>query len=352
MTPFHYQSTAQRVVFGTATLNDLPAEIRRLDLRRVLVVSTPGHAARASQVVEGLGDLCAGTFAKARMHTPVEVTDEVMTRVRDLAIDGTVAVGGGSAIGLTKAIALRTDLPQLVIPTTYAGSEATSNLGETRDGKKRSVKDPRVLPEVIVYDVALTRSLPVPLSCASGLNAMAHAVEGLWAKDANPVSSLLAEEGIRELGAALPRIAEDPGDDEARSRALYGAWLSGMVLNATSMALHHRLCHVLGGAFDLSHADTHAILLPHVVAYNAPGAPSAVARVARALGADDAAAGLFDVLRAGGGPVALRDIGMPADGIGRAVDILMQEPPWNPQPITRDGVGGLLERAWAGLPRG
>lgn len=348
MTPFQYQGSAQRVVFGSGSLSALPAEADRLGLTRLLVLSTPGHAHRASEAVSWLGDRTVGTFSKARMHTPIDVTTEVMATVAALAIDGTVAIGGGSAIGLAKAIALRTDLPQIVVPTTYAGSEATAVLGETRDGLKKTVRDPKILPEVVIYDVALTQSMPVALSVASGLNAIAHAVEGLYARDGNPVSSLLAEEAVRSLATALPALVDDPHDDDARARALYGAWLSGMVLGATSMALHHKLCHVLGGAFNLSHADTHAILLPHVVAHNARSAPEAMERASRALGGSAPADALFDLLASGGGPTALRDIGLPESGIDAATDLLVNEAPWNPRTVTRDGVRGLLDRAWRG----
>jgi maleylacetate reductase len=326
----------------------LPAEADRLGLKRLLLLSTAGHAHRAREAASLLGDRTVGAFTNARMHTPVDVTAQVMTEVASHAIDGTVAIGGGSAIGLAKAIALRTDLPQIVVPTTYAGSEATAVLGETRDGRKKTVRDARILPEVVIYDVALTRSLPVALSVASGLNAIAHAVEGLYARDGNPLSSLLAEDGIRSISAALRAIVKDPGDDDARASALYGAWLSGMVLGATSMALHHKLCHVLGGAFNLSHADTHAILLPHVIAHNTRSAPEAMSRVARALGGSPPADSLFNLLASGGGPTALRDIGLPESGIDTATDLLIAEAPWNPRPVTRGGVRGLLERAWRG----
>ncbi len=247
------------------------------------------------------------------MHTPVEVTEEAIGIVRDSAIDGTVAIGGGSTTGLGKAIAVRTDLPQIVIPTTYAGSEMTNLLGETAKGEKKTRRDPKIRPETVIYDVDLTLSLPPALSATSGMNAIAHAVEGLYARDGNPIIRLMAEEGIRALGKALPAIVRDPHDRDARSDALYGAWLCGMVLAGAEVALHHKLCHVLGGSFDLPHAETHAVILPHVAAYNAKAAPEAIARVARALGVSDAAPALFDLDVATGAPTALRDIGMPED---------------------------------------
>jgi len=282
------------------------------------------------------------------MHTPVEVTAEAMAVVRAKSIDGTIAIGGGSTTGLGKAIALRTDLPQLVLPTTYAGSEMTDILGETEAGRKKTVRDRKVVPETIIYDVELTVTLPVRLSVASGMNALAHAVEGLYAKDGNPILSLMAEEGIRALGSALPRIAKNPADRSARRDALYGAWLCGTVLAGTVMALHHKLCHVLGGSFGLPHAETHAVVLPHAAAYNAEAAPEAMARVARALAVGSAPAGLFDLTRQSGAPVSLRELGMAEADLDRAADLAVADPYWNPRPIERDAVRRLLADAWHG----
>ena len=345
---FVYQASPQRVLFGSGTLAELPAEAERLGCRRLLVLSTPGHRHLAEAAAALLGGRSAALFGEARMHTPVEVTAEAMAVVQTKTIDGIVAVGGGSTTGLGKAIALRTDLPQLVLPTTYAGSEMTDILGETEAGRKKTVRDRKVVPETIIYDVELTVTLPVRLSVASGMNALAHAVEGLYAKDGNPILSLMAEEGIRALGSALPRIAKNPADRSARRDALYGAWLCGTVLAGTVMALHHKLCHVLGGSFGLPHAETHAVVLPHAAAYNAEAAPEAMARVARALAVGSAPAGLFDLTRQSGAPVSLRELGMAEADLDRAADLAVADPYWNPRPIERDAVRRLLADAWHG----
>jgi maleylacetate reductase len=259
-----------------------------------------------------------------------------------------VAVGGGSTTGLGKALALRTDLPQIVLPTTYAGSEMTPILGETKDGVKLTQRTLKVLPEVVIYDVDLTLGLPSSIASTSGMNAMAHAVEALYAKDGNPMISLIAEEGMAVLGRALPRIVEDPRDCQARSDALYGAWLCGICLGSVGMALHHKLCHILGGAFNLPHAETHTILLPYVTSYNTPAAPDAMRRVARALGAADAAQGLHDLARRLGAKRALRELGMPEEGIDRAVETTMATPHWNPRPLDATAIRALLRDAWSG----
>jgi maleylacetate reductase len=349
--PFVHDPLPTRVIFGSGTLARVGPEVERVGARRALVLSTPGRAeAQANGIAASLGERSAGVFAGAVMHTPVAVTDEALRVVEERGADALVAVGGGSTTGLGKAIALRTDLPQIVLPTTYAGSEMTPILGETRDGAKTTRRDPKVLPEVVIYDVDLTLGLPADISAASGMNAIAHAVEALYARDRNPLISLAAEEGIAALARALPRITRAPRDREVRSEALCGAWLCGMCLGTVGMALHHKLCHALGGSFGLPHAETHAIVLPHAAAYNAPAAPTAMARVARSLGADDAVQGLYDLAGWLGTKRALRDIGMPADGIGEVVERTLADPSWNPRPLERTAIRDLLARAWSGEP--
>jgi alcohol dehydrogenase class IV len=345
---FVYQGSPQRVVFGSGTLRQVGDEVALLGDKRALVLSTPEQNDQAEAVSALLGTASAGVFTGAKMHTPVDVTEAAMAVIRQSDADGTVAVGGGSTTGLGKAIALRTDLKQVVVPTTYAGSEMTTILGETAGGEKKTIRDQKVLPETVIYDVDLTLTLPIGLTVTSGFNAIAHAVEGLYARDGNPVLSLMAEEGIRALAAAFPRLVANPRDPDGRSDALYGAWLCGTVLAGTEMALHHKLCHVLGGTFDLPHAETHAIVLPHVAAFNAPAAPAAMAQVGRAVGVADPAAGLYDLARNAGAPVALRDIGMPESGIDRAADLAVANPYFNPRPFTRDDIRKLLTDAWAG----
>ena len=237
-----------------------------------------------------------------------------------------------------------------MIPTTYAGSEVTNLLGETAGGEKKTQRSPKILPEAVIYDVELTLSLPPKLSATSGMNAMAHAVEALYAKDSNPITSMMAEEGLRAFASSLPRIVDDPNDRDARTNAQYGAWLCGMCLANTTIAIHHKLCHVLGGTFDLPHAETHAIVLPHAVAYNAPATPEAMSKIARALGASDAATGLYDLAKSLKIPLALKDIGMPADGIDRVVELALKDPYWNPRPLEEDGIAVLIKRAYEGTP--
>lgn len=348
MKPFVYNAMPGRVVFGSGVLNQVAEEARGQGCTRVLVLSTPGRRAMGEMAAERLGGFCAGLFDGAAMHTPVEVTERAMEMMRETGADGVLSIGGGSAVGLSKAIAARTDVPQIVVVTTYAGSEATPILGETRDGVKTTRRGMEILPEVIVYDVDLTLDLPLEISLPSGLNAMAHGVEGLYAVDANPPISLLAEEGLRAMAAALPRIKADPHDREARSDALYGAWACSAVMGSVSLGLHHKLCHTLGGTLGLPHAQTHAVMLPYVTAFNAPVAPEAMARIARALGVADAAVGLHDLARALGAPLSLQEIGAPHEGLDRVADLVVGTPYPNPRAIERGPVRALLEDAYLG----
>lgn len=348
MQPFIYQANPARVIFGHGTLARLPEEIDRLNARRALVLSTPEQAAEAARIATLIGDRAVGTFSEARMHTPTDITARALAEADRLSADVVIAIGGGSTTGLGKAIAYRTDLPQIVIPTTYAGSEATPILGETENGVKRTKSDPKILPEVILYDVDLTLGLPVAMSVTSGMNAIAHAVEALYAREANPVISLLAEDGIRALVRALPTITQDPENKVARSDALYGAWACGVCLGSVGMALHHKVCHTLGGLFDLPHAQLHTAVLPHAVAYNAAAAPEAMQRLAAVLGSDDVAGALYDLAAGLGAQMTLADLGMPADGIDRAVEQAIANPYWNPRPIEEAPLRKLVEAAFAG----
>jgi alcohol dehydrogenase class IV len=348
MQDFVYQSAPMRVVFGAGTLRQLPDELSRLGVTRALVLATPRQNALVAGIREMIGDRFAGVFTGAVMHTPVEVTERAMETVHELRADCLVAIGGGSTTGLGKAIALRTDLPQIVLPTSYAGSEMTPVVGQTSGGIKTTQSSPKILPEIVIYDVDLTMTMPPGLSATSGINAIAHAVEALYARDRNPVISLMAQEGIRTLAHALPIICAQPNDKTARTDALYGAWLSGICLGAVGMALHHKLCHTLGGSFNLPHAETHTVILPHALAYNAPAAPEAMTRIATALGVPEAALGLHDLARRLAAPASLREIGMPESGIDQAADLAVKNPYWNPRGIEREAIRELIARAWRG----
>lgn len=348
MHAFVYQSLPSRIVFGAGSLAKVGEELDRLGACRALVLSTPEQCAEAQRVAELLGQRSAGIYSEATMHVPVETARAAIAEARRVGADCAVTVGGGSTTGLGKAIALESPMPIVAIPTTYAGSEVTPIYGITAGGLKKTGRDERVLPRAVIYDPLLTLSLPAQLTVTSGMNAMAHAVEGLYAVDANPITSIMAEEGIRALAAGLPRAVAKPDDVDARAQCLYGAWLCGAVLGTVGMALHHKLCHTLGGSFNLPHAETHTVVLPHAVAYNAAAVPAVMARVERALGVDAAAAGLYDLAAGLGAPMTLAQIGMRAADLDRAADLAVSAPYPNPRPVERAAIRKLLDDAFHG----
>lgn len=348
MRDFVYVGRPARVVFGAGSLGHLEREIQALGAKKALVLCTPEQRAAAGKVARLLGKRAVGIFDHAIMHVPIETARDARETARSLGADCAVAIGGGSTIGLGKAIALDSGLPILAIPTTYAGSEMTPIYGLTENGLKKTGRDERVLPRTVIYDPELTLTLPARMSVTSGINAIAHAAEGLYSATTNPILDLMAQEGIAALGRALPSIAAGREVAESRSDALYGAWLCGSVLAGVDMALHHKLCHTLGGTFNLPHAETHAIVLPHALAYNAAAAPEAMRKIAAALGKDDAPQAIFDLARDSGAPVALKDIGMKEADLDQACELAMQNRYPNPRPLERDALLRLLRDAYEG----
>ena len=348
MKNFVYIGRPARVIFGAGSLQRLEAEIDALGARKALVLSTPEQRASAERVASLLGARAVGVFDRAVMHVPIETAREARAVAAKLGADCAVAIGGGSTIGLGKAIALDSGLPIVAIPTTYAGSEMTSIFGITEAGMKKTGRDDKVLPRTVIYDPELTLTLPVTMSVTSGMNAIAHAAEGFYSATTNPIIDLMAEEGIRALGRALPAIRKAPHDMQGRSEALYGAWLCGTVLASVDMALHHKLCHTLGGSFNLPHAETHAVVLPHALAYNAAAATAAVARVGRALGSTNGAQAVYDLANDNGAPVALRALGMKEGDLDKACDVAMSNQYPNPRPLERAALRQLLQDAFDG----
>jgi maleylacetate reductase len=347
---FTYETHDVRVVFGPGALAALPDVVQRLGARRVLVVSTPGRTEERSAVTLALGDVCAGVFDRAVVHVPLAVVQAALEVSARCNAEAVLAVGGGSAIGLAKAMALEGDRPVIAVPTTYSGSEMTAIWGVTDAGAKRTGRDRRAAPRAVLYEPALTVSLSPEVSAASGMNAIAHCVEALYAVDGNPVASLVAETGLRTLARSLPDVVRDPTALAARGDVLYGSHLAGRALDLTSMGLHHRLCHVLGGSFGLPHALTHAIVLPYVVAYNAPAATAALRVVAVALGSPDAWTGLFTLNRGLGLTRTLANLGLGEADLDRAAELTAQGTYPNPRTVTRAGVRAVLAAASAGEP--
>jgi len=342
---FVYTGLPSRVVFGAGSVKQLGAELDRLGAKRALLLCTPGRAESVQAIAKGLP--IAGVFDRVVMHTPLALANEARKAATDAKADCCIAIGGGSTIGFGKAVALTSGLPVIAVPTTYSGSEMTTIWGISEGETKKTGCDPKVLPKAVIYDPELTLDLPASVSAASGMNAIAHCVEALYAHDGNPIVSLMADEGIRALASALPKIIISGANVAARSDALYGSWLAGCTISTTSVALHHKLCHVLGG-FGLPHAETHSIVLPHAMHYNRDAAPDAMRRVARAIEAVDAPRGTYELEMRLGLPMKLADIGMKQADLERAARIAAEAPYPNPRKVEYAPVLELLQHAYEG----
>lgn len=352
---FDYSGIAARVIFGAGRVSEIADEVRLAGAKAALVLCTQEQTEVGGQVADLLGDLSVGVYDRAVMHVPIAVAEGARDHARDAGADCYIAVGGGSTIGLAKAIALTSAQPVIAIPTTFAGSEMTPVWGLTEDGVKKTGRDSRVLPRTVIYDADLLSTLPLAMAGPSALNAIAHCVEAMYAVDGNPIISLLSEEGIAALAAGLPALhqATNPQHKaDALSQLQYGAWLAGTALNGASMALHHKLCHTLGGTFNLPHAQTHTVILPYAAAYNASHAKSTMERIARAMKLDKASEvpnALKNLATASGSPTSLGELGMTKNQLDTAADLAAANAYANPRPIDRDGIYALLERALDGL---
>ncbi|GAB3168577.1 maleylacetate reductase [Streptomyces incanus] len=345
---FIHETLPQRVVFAPGEApSAVAAEVGALGGAKVMLIASEQEAALADPIAAAVP--VALRHEDVVMHVPVEVAARARQAAASCGADVIVTVGGGSTTGLGKAVALTTGLPVVAVPTTYAGSEATDVWGLTEGETKRTGADPKVLPRSIVYDAHLLTTLPGELTVSSGLNALAHCVDSMWGPRADPIDRVLAQEGIHGLAAGLPQVAGDSASIEGIEKTLYGAYLAAVAFASAGSGLHHKICHVLGGMFNLPHAQTHAVVLPYVLAFNAPYAPEAESRIAHAFGSATAREGLAALRDALGAPRALRDYGMPADGIAKAVGpILKAVPAGNPAPVTQADITALLQAAWSG----
>jgi maleylacetate reductase len=342
---FAYDALPGRVLFGVGAVGRLGEEVDRLGGRRVLAIA--GKRA-VDGLVERLGDRWAASFTEVQQHVPVEVAARAVAAAAAAGADCLVAMGGGSATGMAKAVALEHPAPILAVPTTYAGSEVTPIYGLTGPDGKRTGRDLRVLPRSVVYDPALTTGLPAEVTGPSGMNALAHCVEATYAPGANPVTSLLAEEGARLLQRGLPRAVADPADLAARTDALLGAFMAGSAMAVAGVGIHHQLCHLLGGAYRLPHAGLHAVVLPHVVRFVAPAARPQMARLAGALGVDDVAGGIWELGRRLGTPASLAELGLAEAELDRAAEQAVARVVQTPRRAGVTELRALLGAAWRG----
>jgi maleylacetate reductase len=345
---FLYTAHQSRVIFGPGTRSKVSEELDRLGISRAIVLATPPQADLAAEFARDIGDRAAVVYPGAAMHTPTNVTMAALLAVESANANGILSVGGGSTVGLGKAIALRTGMPHLAVATTFAGSEMTPILGETENGVKTTQRTPKVLPQTVVYDPDLVTTMPLSIAGPSGMNAIAHAVEALYAEDGNPLISIMAEEGIRALSESLPQIISSPQNRHAWSEALYGAWIGGMCLGAVAMGIHHKICHTLGGSFDLDHAGIHCLMIPYTTAHNADAVPDAMRRAARALGASNAPSALYDLMQKTAVKKTLQEFGLTESDLEKAADLAVKNPYYSPRPVTREGVLEMLHAAYEG----
>jgi alcohol dehydrogenase class IV len=351
---FTHQTLPQRVVFAAGeSPAAVAAEVEALGGSKVMLIASDREKELADPIAKEIPVLLR--HEEVVMHVPVEVAGRALRAAVDAGVDILVSVGGGSTTGLAKAVALTTGLPIIAVPTTYAGSEATNVWGLTEGETKTTGVDDKVLPASVVYDAGLLSTLPGEMTVASGLNAMAHCVDSMWGPRTDPIDRALAQEGIRALATGLPAVAADSTGVEGIEQTLYGAYLAAVAFASAGSGMHHKICHVLGGMFNLPHAQTHAVVLPYVLAFNAPRAPEAEARIAQALGTvfrtRTANGGLAALRRTLDAPQALRDFCMPEDGITKALGPITQAiPADNPTPVTDENLTALLKAAWAGDP--
>ena len=348
MRTFTYTALPWRVIFGSGKVATVGEEVLRLGASRVLMVTGPDPKHRFGAVADALGSLVVARFDGATMHTPTDITARAVEVAKTNAVDCIVSVGGGSSTGLSKALAVRAGYVQVIVPTTYAGSEVTPVLGETEAGVKTTRSSPDILPETVVYDPDLTVELPTDVTLTSAFNAMAHAVEAMYSAESNPVIDGMALQAIGGITRALPLVIGDHRDRDGRAELLQSAWLAGMCMASVGMGLHHKLCHVLGGTFGLPHAPTHTVVLPYVMAYNRPAVAGVMRRIADTMRVPDAAAGVHDLVATLGGPTSLQELGFRRDDVQRAAELAMSKPYPNPRAATRDGIVELLGEALAG----
>lgn len=348
MEAFEYDALPGRVVFGLGARSALVGEVARLGAERVLLIASGSAARTADALADQLGTRCAGRWAEVAEHVPVDLARRARDAALAVAADCVVCVGGGSAIGLAKAVVLEVDAPIVAVPTTYAGSEMTPMYGLTGE-HKHTGRDPRVQPRVVVYDPELTLDLPFATSVASAANALAHCVEGLYGPGANPVTSLAAVEGVRVLTGSIPQLGRDSRSPNVRGDLLFGAYLAGTVIATVGVGIHHRTCHVLGGSYGLGHAASNAVVLPHAIAYNAPEIPGIMGRIADAMGTSDPAAWTYDLMAGADLPISLASLGLPESALDDAAALVVAETRANPRPVDFDSVRRMLDDAWRGV---
>jgi alcohol dehydrogenase class IV len=348
MRPFVLDQPATRVLFGSGTLGNVAAELNRMHAERVLLIASTSAKAEADRIVTDVGDRVVARIDETQPHVPAAGVDLARGMAESNRADSVVTIGGGSTTGLGKAVVVTRQVGFMAIPTTYSGSEMTPIYGITEGEVKRTGRDPRVKPATVIYDVDLTVRLPPGVTAGSTMNALAHCVEALYAEERNPIVSLLAVEGIGALQSGSTTVSLDPVDVNGRAKLLYGAFLAGFALGSVGMAVHHRICHVLGGTFGLAHGDANAVILPYVVAYNQTVERLVMDELAAALGGGDPWALVRDLGRRLGAPTSLSQLGMREADLEQAAEMVVAAGGYNPRPIEPGWIRRLLGDAYEG----
>lgn len=347
---FTHDMPATRIIFGIGRKSELEIELDRLDIHRAVIVTGSHSMDACLDISESLGSRICGILPNAIMHVPLSIVEPALNRVKELRADGIVAIGGGSSIGLAKSIARRCKLQILAIPTTFSGSEMTPIWGETFNEEKITGRDPTTRSATVIYDPELTVSLPDAMCITSTFNALAHAIEALYAFDRSPLTDLMALEAVRLGITGLNKISAEQDEITSRALLMRMSWLSGSVLGSTTMSLHHKICHVLGGTIGLSHSETHTVVLPYVLAYNAVAIPEAYVRLEKAIGDGDPALNLWKLSRNLGAPTSLEEIGMTAVQISEVAEKIVKTGCQNPRPFDEDSLTAILFGALTGAP--
>lgn len=344
---FTYTAAPARVLFGTGRVADLAAELDSLGITRALVACTPSGEARYRAIIDALGARCVAVFPRAEPHCPEETALAAIEAFKASGADGVVTIGGGSTIGLGKVIAARCQAKFMAVPTTFSGSEMTALYGMKIGREKRTWNDPAARARTVIYDPDLTRSLPKHETATTGMNSLAHCVEALYPAAPNPIARLIALDGITALARSLPDVIAH-NDDASRAGALYGGFVGGLLVSMVGIGLHHKICHVLGGHFDLPHGETNSVVLPHVVAFNAPAMPEIARDIATALGTPNAAGGIYDLAQRIGAPMSLRQLGLRQSDLAAVAEEVVARGTHNPRPIDSANIMALLAAAWDG----
>ncbi|MDA0707917.1 MAG: maleylacetate reductase [Proteobacteria bacterium] len=346
---FEYTPIPNKAVFGKNSALTLNNEVSALVAERVMIACTKGMVSRIQKVIDCLGDKCVAVFDKAEPHCPEHIAMAALDLFTQVNADCVVAIGGGSTIGIGKAIKLRTDKPMIVVATTPCGSESTPIYGMLIGNHKKTGRDRKVIANTTIYDPILTTSMSAHHTGTIGMNSLAHCVEALYAQTASPISDLFAEQGIKALINGLKGSIKNPDDLMAREQVLYGGMLSGYCVTLAGIAIHHKLCHVLGGHHGIPHGESNSVILPYAVAYNETSAPKAMEQIKKAMGTISASGGIYDFATEINVPKSLKELGMKEEDLDRAAKETIETTPYNPKPLDFKSVREMLQHAYEGI---